>query len=68
MTYLTSSEVCEMIRVGKSTLYHWVEEGKVPHYKRPVDGKLLFKEEEIIDWIEGRSNVVDRSMMKRRAG
>jgi excisionase family DNA binding protein len=65
--YLIAHEVCGMLRISRSTLYHWVEAGKIPYYKRPADGKLLFKEEEIIEWIEGRSNIIDRSRMKRRA-
>jgi excisionase family DNA binding protein len=39
----------EILSVKSSTLYQWVELGKIPHYK--LNGAVRFKQDEILDWL-----------------
>lgn len=43
-------EACEILRRKKSTVYHMVREGKLPHYK--VGKMLEFRPSELIAWQE----------------
>jgi excisionase family DNA binding protein len=42
-------ELAEYLNVQKGTVYNWVYKNKVPHHK--PSGKLLFKKNEIDEWI-----------------
>ncbi|MCL4321839.1 MAG: helix-turn-helix domain-containing protein [Deltaproteobacteria bacterium] len=39
----------EILSVKSSTLYQWVELGKIPHYK--LNGAVRFNHSEILDWL-----------------
>ncbi len=50
--YCNIKTLSECTGIKKSTLYNWVHEKKIPHYK--VYGRLLFKLEEMIEFIESK--------------
>lgn len=52
--FLTVSELCEWLRLGKSTIYSLVQKNEIPHIK--VGGKILFERAKIKVWIEHKSN------------
>jgi excisionase family DNA binding protein len=51
---LDIDEVSEMLGVTKATIYSWTSKNKIPHVK--LSKRLLkFKEQEIRDWIAGKT-------------
>jgi len=48
---LTVKQVSEILNTSASTIYQWVEEGKIPYCK--LNGCLRFTEDEISAWITG---------------
>jgi len=52
--FLTVSELCEWLRLGKSTIYSLVQKNEIPYIK--VGGKILFERAKIKVWIEHKSN------------
>ena len=44
--YLTLNEVAERLRVGRSTLYRWVREGRLKPHRLP-GGRMRFEEEDV---------------------
>jgi len=43
---LSTDEVCQLLQINKSTLYHWVNQGKVKVYG--IGGRRYYKQSEII--------------------
>jgi excisionase family DNA binding protein len=56
--YLTTDQVVELLQVSRSTLYQWVQEQKIPHFRLP-NGKIRFQEKELVDWMIGRRSYKD---------
>ena len=52
--WLTAKEVSTTYKFKLSTLYLWVEQGKIPHYK--VGRLVRFKSEEVEEWLGGFKN------------
>jgi excisionase family DNA binding protein len=48
--YLTVEEAAAFSKFSKGSLYNYISEGRIPHIK--VEGKILFKKERLIEWIE----------------
>ena len=48
---LTLIEAAEWLMVKPKTVYNWIWEGRIPHYKQ--GGRLLFDEDELAAWREG---------------
>ena len=49
--YYSVRELTEILSIPKSTIYRWVREGSIPHYK--INGYIIrFKEKDIIKWLE----------------
>ena len=48
--YIGVKELAEYISVKPSTIYQWVHEGYIPHYK--IGGCVRFNIEEIERWIK----------------
>ncbi len=42
MDYLTAKEACEKYKVNRSTLYRWVDTGKMYQVKDPETGRVRF--------------------------
>ncbi len=47
---MDTKEVCEFLKIGIDTLYRWVEEGIIPHY-RITGKKILFNRKVISQWL-----------------
>ena len=47
---MTSEEVCEFLKISIETLYKWVENGVIPHY-RITGKKILFNKKTICKWL-----------------
>jgi excisionase family DNA binding protein len=51
--FLNVDELAEMMRVKPRTIYHWVQNGLVPHRKPSGHrGRVLFLLDEILDWMK----------------
>lgn len=50
MALLTVKEVAKKLNVSKSTIYHWVWDKKIPHYRLEIG--LRFDEDEIDEWLK----------------
>jgi excisionase family DNA binding protein len=48
--YLTANEASKMLRMSLSKLYKMTMNKTIPHYK--VGGKVLFKPQELMDFVE----------------
>lgn len=48
--YININEVSKLTGISVSTLYKLTAAGAIPHFK--PSGKLLFKEADIIAWVE----------------
>jgi len=49
--FYSVKELVSLLSIPKSTIYRWVREGSIPHYK--VNGYIVrFKEQDIIKWLE----------------
>ena len=53
--FLSNRDVCRMLHVSSRTLQDWRDTGKIPFIQ--VKGKILYKESEVLRWLE---NNVDR--------
>lgn len=51
---LTPGEAAEVLRIGKSTMYRWVKESKVPYIRLP-SGDVRIDEKELDAWLADRS-------------
>jgi excisionase family DNA binding protein len=47
--YLTKKELAHKLRVSTMSINRWVDRG-MPHLKTPQ--KVLFKEEEVVQWLK----------------
>ena len=47
LTLLTPKEVCNLLKIGHSTLHKYVKDGVISKYGISGSGKVLFKMEEI---------------------
>ena len=44
-----TKEIAQQLSIKPSTIYKWIHEGRIPHYKV---GKLVrFSEKEVWDWV-----------------
>jgi excisionase family DNA binding protein len=59
---LNFKQVQELLGVSSSYLYKCTSQGKIPCY-RPTKGKLFFKKNEVMDWIE--SNTFSNSLISK---
>lgn len=48
--FMTPEEVCKRYGISIYTLYQWTSQNRIPHLK--VNGKLLFREQDLIKWEE----------------
>lgn len=48
--FITRSEACKMLKIGKSTLWRWQNKGILSSYT--IEGKSLFKREDLLSVIE----------------
>ena len=49
---IDARELSQLLSVKVSTIYKWVHEGKIPHYKL---GRLVrFSEREVMDWVDNQ--------------
>ena len=63
--YFSVAEVSRYLGVKPSTIYQWVKEGKIPHYK--LCKMKRFKREEIDAWMENHredDNFVDKRVKR----
>lgn len=56
--YLSLDELCDLTGLSKSTAYQYTHTKQIPFIKR--GGKLMFKREEIIEWLEASSQPVQQ--------
>jgi excisionase family DNA binding protein len=49
--YMTPKEASQFLRISLSKIYKMTSVKSIPHYK--VGGKILFKSQELIDFVEG---------------
>lgn len=47
---MNTKEVCEFLRIGSDTLYRWVENKTIPHY-RITGKKILFNRIRLTEWL-----------------
>ena len=50
--YVNIQDVAEFLNVKRSTVYKWIQEGFIPHYK--LKGAIRFKLSEIENWMKRR--------------
>lgn len=53
-TFLTTREVCDLLRVSGKTLWVWKEEGRFVMPYRSAQRRLLYPTAEVLDWLEKR--------------
>jgi excisionase family DNA binding protein len=58
-TLLTIRQLADYLNIKRSTLYAWVEQGFIPHYK--MNRLIRFKKEEIDAWLENLKKTGDGS-------
>ena len=51
VSFLNVSEAASFLRCKKSAIYYLVFKKQIPHYKRPGSNRLLFKKEELEQWV-----------------
>lgn len=52
--FLTSTEACSMLKIGRTTLWRWQNKGIIKAY--PIGGKSLFKREELLNTVENKES------------
>lgn len=50
---ISSQEVCELLNISIHTLYKWVEQGKIPHY-RLSPKTIMFNKKALIEWLSSK--------------
>jgi len=55
-TYLNLDDLCKMLDLSKSTIYSYVGKNKIPCIK--LDGKLLFSENDLNEWLNSKKKPV----------
>jgi len=61
--YLTANEASELLRMSLSKLYKMTMNKTIPHYK--CGGKVLFKTQELIDFVEKGINSISIESIDR---
>jgi len=56
---MTINQLSDYLNTKRSTLYAWVEQGFVPHYK--MNRLIRFKKEEIDAWLEAMRKTGDEA-------
>ena len=51
--FLSNRDVCRMLHISSRTLQDWRDSGKIPFIR--IKGKILYKESEILKWLENNS-------------
>ena len=65
---LTVQEICELLKVPKSYVYHLTHSKSIPHFK--INGHLRFRQSHIEEWLESqevRSNVCIQEEVQKRS-
>lgn len=52
-TYLTPTEVAEVLRVHRTTIYTWIRQGKIPFLRLP-SGDVRISQRELDKWLTTR--------------
>jgi hypothetical protein len=52
--FLTNKDICWMLHVSSRTLQEWRDNGIIPFIQ--IKGKILYRESEILRWLEINSN------------
>jgi excisionase family DNA binding protein len=50
--WMTVSDLCEELRVTRSTYDRWMRKGSVPPYRRLTSGRVLFDAEDVAEWLD----------------
>lgn len=58
MSLLNAEQVCQMLQVKKSYLYHLTHNNRIPYLK--IGNHLRFSEEDLWKWLEERKNGGDQ--------
>ncbi len=56
--WFSLEQVADYIDMSENTVYCYVNQGKIPYHKIPNGRKLIFKRQEIDDWIEGKNEEI----------
>ena len=56
--FLTPAQVAEHLAVAQGTVYLWVKQGSIPHYK--LGKAVRFDPQELQEWLEARHNAARR--------
>ena len=51
---LTAKEISETLNIAESTVYAWVHDGFIPHYK--LGRSVRFSEPQIYEWLKKREH------------
>ncbi len=57
----TTDELCDLLSKTRKTIYNWRQEGLPFH--RQENNEIIFKTDEVSDWLKHRSEDTDRRMM-----
>ena len=61
LNYVGITHVCAMTGYSKSRIYKLVEAKKMPVHRPIPNGKLLFLEEEIRNWVSGNVEPIKKA-------
>ena len=61
--YITTKEASQLLRISQSLIYKMTMKKTIPHYK--VGGKILFKEQELIDFVENQVTQIQSDLPDR---
>ncbi|OQW47943.1 MAG: hypothetical protein A4S09_14190 [Proteobacteria bacterium SG_bin7] len=64
MKFLNTEEAANLLKVTKATIYKWVHEKFIPHRKH--GGKVIFTEQELMDWSSQNSIVTNDEVANAR--
>jgi excisionase family DNA binding protein len=64
--YLVSEETATLLRTPLATLYRWRHEGTGPPARR-VGKRLLYRRDEVIAWVESRTDLPSGSDQSQRS-
>lgn len=62
----TATEICEILKVTKRTLYRYLEDGKINGFR--AGREYRFTEQDLIDFIESRRDIRPRRKNKTTEG
>lgn len=58
--FLTLAEVADVLRCSRSTVYKWVESGRLEANR--IGGRLIFDRAKLLAWISSHSTVASSSV------